>query len=94
MSIKGVSPDLAKWVRSMPSWDTLMPFINRCNRLSSLRRHTCIKGNLRESVRHNFLIPRLLRDHLCLYASLLTGESYVEARVPVHGEEKLAVTAS
>jgi len=71
-----------------------MPFINRYNRLSSLRRHTSLKGNLRESVRHNFLIPRLLRDHFRLYASLVAEKSYVEARVPVHGEEKLAVTAS
>jgi len=48
----------------------------------------------RESVRHNFLIPRLLRDHLSLYASLVAEESHIVAKVPVHGEEKVAATAS
>jgi len=44
----------------------------------------------RESVRHNFLIPRLLRDHLSLYASLIAEESHIVAEVSVHGEEKVA----
>jgi len=48
----------------------------------------------RESVRHHFLVPRLLRDHLALYASLVSDESYIAARVPVHDEEKLAVAVS
>ena len=48
----------------------------------------------RESVKHNFLTPRLLRDHLSLYASLLAEESHVRAKTLVHGEEKLAVAAS
>lgn len=48
----------------------------------------------RESVRHNFLIPRLLRDHLSLYASLVAEESHIMAEVSVHGEEKVAAIAS
>jgi len=47
----------------------------------------------RESVRHNFLIPRLLRDHLSLYASLVTEESHIVAKVPVHGGEKVDATS-
>ena len=47
----------------------------------------------RESVRHNFLIPRLLRDHLSLYASLVAAESHIVAKVLVHGGEKVAATS-
>lgn len=47
----------------------------------------------KESVRQNFLMPRLLRDHLKLYASLVQEESHIWARVP-DGEEKVAVTVS
>ena len=48
----------------------------------------------KESVRHHFLLPRLLRDHLALYASLVSDESYIGARVPVHDEAKVAVAVS
>ena len=37
----------------------------------------------RESVKHSFLIPRLLRDHLSLYASLVAEESHIGAGVAV-----------
>lgn len=48
----------------------------------------------RESVRHHFLIPRLLKDHLSLCASLVAEESHIGARVPAHGVDKLAVALS
>ena len=48
----------------------------------------------RESVKQHFLIPRLLRDHLSLYASLMAEENHNVAEVPVYGEEKLAAIVS
>ena len=44
----------------------------------------------RESVKRHFLIPRLLRDHLSLYASLMAEEDYIVAK----GEGKVGVAAS
>ena len=47
-----------------------------------------------ESIRHCFLLPRLLKDHLSLYTSLVAEEAALRARVPVHDEEKPAVAVS
>jgi len=48
----------------------------------------------RESVRQNFLMPRLLRDHLRLYASLVAEKNLIGASMPLHNEEKVAATVS
>jgi len=37
----------------------------------------------RQSVKHHFLMPRLLKDHLRLYASMVKGKKQVRVRVPV-----------
>jgi len=47
----------------------------------------------KESARQNFVMPRLLRDHLRLYASLVREEHYTRTRAP-DDEEKVAVDAS
>jgi len=48
----------------------------------------------RESVRRKFLIPRLLRDHLSLYASLVAEKADFGASVPAHDEERLTSAIS
>jgi trehalose synthase len=47
----------------------------------------------KEFVRQNFLIPRLLRDHLRLYTSLVQAEDHIWTRV-LSGEGKVAVAVS
>ena len=48
----------------------------------------------RESVRRKFLIPRLLRDHLSLYASMVAEKADFGASVPAHDEERLTLAIS
>jgi len=48
----------------------------------------------KESARQNYLMPRLLRDHLRLYASLVEVESRILARMPDQREEKVTAIAS
>ncbi|MCK4362157.1 MAG: glycosyltransferase [Dehalococcoidia bacterium] len=48
----------------------------------------------RESVRRKFLIPRLLRDHLSLYASLVAEKADFGASVPAHDKERLTLAIS
>jgi trehalose synthase len=48
----------------------------------------------RESVKRHFLIPRLLRDHLSLYASLMAEEDRIVAKAPVRGEEEFVLAVS
>jgi trehalose synthase len=47
-----------------------------------------------ESVRHHFLMPRLLRDHLSIYASLMTAESRVGQECRIMAEPSPAPLSS
>jgi len=68
------------------------------SRIITLLKHSDLARRIgqagRESVRQNFLMPRLLRDHLRLYASLVAGGNPIEASMPLHNEEKVAATVS